>query len=994
MKIKTTLLFLFAFSIVSTLSLSTAFAQYAPHTQVGLPEGAIARFGTGNFWRMNYASNGTETRFFIFSSLGMWLYDADTLQVSDLLMESFYDSSTYGLLSPDGNTFAVGFHDGTVKLFDVTTGTFRNILNAHVAPYSIMRFSPDGNILITTGDDYARYLWDVATGNLHNLHTILKAGRSFYFTPDGQTLVTSDWPSNTVSVWDVATGDLRNTFDVSYGTNVYNTNVVGLDGKTLATVSHSGADDIVIVLWDIATGDFRHALKHTPIGRRGVDIVSFSPDGQTLVTQNPRIGVYFWDVSTGALLNTLDGHRFSSGSNKAIFSPDGDIFVTVKFSENSSIVYLWDVSTGALRNRLIGHTSSVSQVSFSPDGKTLATGGGDYPDNVSYSDYVNSDYTVRLWDVSTGTLRNTLDGHTSYIWGIYFSPDGKTLATNGIGDAVKWWDVATGTLRKTLLQRSGWDTHIMGFSSGSGTPTFGDLHPVFLADVTTGELRHTLSWGFIANVISGPRGNTVATTIGDEGSGGVNLWDVTTGTLRAAFIEPEAPLVSGLHGLEPAWYRGTDDVSFSPDGSTLATGSGVFYPPDLPASTGQGNKDKIGTVRLWDATTGQLKFTLKEDITDVNSVSFSSDGQMLASGGQDGWIYVWDIPTLSLRNTFRNHSDGRPVDVYSVSFSPNGQILAAGDSRSVSFWDISTGLLLKTHEFPAETDPLAEIHGVNVYFSPDGSTFASSLGGSIFLWNTNDLIMGTGTSGKVFKGSSRIIDSVHFSPDGSILASRDRGGPVYLWEVGMAGAPSQRKEDINGDGVVNIQDLVLVAAQFGQTGESRADVNEDGVVNIQDLILVAAAFSNASAAPTIRRDANEHLTPEVVQQWLVDAQKLAHTDATAQRGIAVLESLLAALTPKKTAFLPNYPNPFNPETWIPYQLAKRADVSVLIYSADGKLVRTLKLGQQAAGVYESRTRAAYWDGKNETGEPVASGVYFCTLKAGEFSATRKMLIRK
>ena len=92
--------------------------------------------------------------------------------------------------------------------------------------------------------------------------------------------------------------------------------------------------------------------------------------------------------------------------------------------------------------------------------------------------------------------------------------------------------------------------------------------------------------------------------------------------------------------------------------------------------------------------------------------------------------------------------------------------------------------------------------------------------------------------------------------------------------------------------------------------------------------------------------------------------------------------------------LQNYPNPFNPETWIPYQLAKPANVTVSIYTADGKLVRTLALGQQAAGDYQSRSRAAYWDGRNALGEPMGSGVYFYTLSAGEFTTTRKMVIRK
>ncbi len=98
--------------------------------------------------------------------------------------------------------------------------------------------------------------------------------------------------------------------------------------------------------------------------------------------------------------------------------------------------------------------------------------------------------------------------------------------------------------------------------------------------------------------------------------------------------------------------------------------------------------------------------------------------------------------------------------------------------------------------------------------------------------------------------------------------------------------------------------------------------------------------------------------------------------------------------PDKNALLANYPNPFNPETWIPYQLAASADVTLTIYAVDGKLVRTLALGQQSGGMYQSKSRAAYWDGRNEHNEPVASGLYFYTLTAGEFSETRKMLIRK
>ena len=112
------------------------------------------------------------------------------------------------------------------------------------------------------------------------------------------------------------------------------------------------------------------------------------------------------------------------------------------------------------------------------------------------------------------------------------------------------------------------------------------------------------------------------------------------------------------------------------------------------------------------------------------------------------------------------------------------------------------------------------------------------------------------------------------------------------------------------------------------------------------------------------------------------------------RGIQMLEHLAQMLVPKTTALLANYPNPFNPETWIPYQLAQPSEVTVHIYAADGSRVRTLALGYQDAGLYKNRSQAAYWDGRNEFGETVASGLYFYTLTAGEFSATRRMLILK
>lgn len=203
------------------------------------------------------------------------------------------------------------------------------------------------------------------------------------------------------------------------------------------------------------------------------------------------------------------------------------------------------------------------------------------------------------------------------------------------------------------------------------------------------------------------------------------------------------------------------------------------------------------------------------------------------------------------------------------------------------------------------------------------------------------------------------------------------------------------REDVNRDGVVDILDLMLVAADLTKSGDFITDVNEDGNVNIADLVLVAGAVGNTASAASLLSNANGHtLTKMDVERWLEQAKRHSFTDAQSLLGLHLLQQLLSAITPQKTALLSNYPNPFNPETWIPYQLAKPADVTLHIYSADGNVVRKLTLGHQGAGLYHNQSRAAHWNGKNEIGETVASGVYYYTLTAGEFTATRKMLILK
>ena len=201
--------------------------------------------------------------------------------------------------------------------------------------------------------------------------------------------------------------------------------------------------------------------------------------------------------------------------------------------------------------------------------------------------------------------------------------------------------------------------------------------------------------------------------------------------------------------------------------------------------------------------------------------------------------------------------------------------------------------------------------------------------------------------------------------------------------------------DVNNDGSVNILDLVVIASALGNQGQNlAADVSGDGVVNILDLILVAGMFDDAAAAPAAHAQVPETLTAVEVQGWLTDARALEVRDAITKRGFVVLEQLLVSLTPTETELLANYPNPFNPETWIPYRLAEDAFVTLTIYDGSGRVVRTLDVGHRIASAYENRSKAIYWDGRNGLGEQVASGVYFYHLSAGDYSATRKMLVVK
>ena len=472
----------------------------------------------------------------------------------------------------------------------------------------------------------------------------------------------------------------------------------------------------------------------------------------------------------------------------------------------------------------------------------------------------------------------------------------------------------------------------------------------------------------------------------------LRAWDVTTGTQLWEQDVGNIVYAVALPSHNPHFiaYGGRNNfdirIRYSEDGDFLGSMAGhtenVYSLAFKPNSYLLASGSKDNTIRIWDVGNNKRRpvRTLRGHTGAVWSVAWSPDGRVLASASEDGTVRLWNPDNGINFAVLRGHTE----TVEDVAWSPDGRILASGS------WDFTVRLWN-----PDTHGPLRVLRGHkntvrSLAFHPNGQTLASgSSDNTIRLWNPN-----TGAHKATLTGHMAELNNLAFSPNGQILA----GGGPHRQDISLYRLLTV---DVTGNGKVNVNDLVEVARNYGKTvgagANKKADVNGDGKVDVDDILAVIEAVDAAAGAPALTQEDIKpgSLQASDVRRWIRDA-KAANVDPA---GIAALERLLAALTrveapPKETVLLANYPNPFNPETWIPYQLSAAAEVTVTIHSSDGKLIRTLELGQVPAGTYQNRSRAAYWDGRNAAGEPVASGVYFYTLSAGDFSATRKMVIRK
>ncbi|MEH1951676.1 MAG: AAA-like domain-containing protein [Nostoc sp.] len=523
------------------------------------------------------------------------------------------------------------------------------------------------------------------------------------------------------------------------------------NGKILASAS----SDNTVRLWDIATGkEIKTLTGHT----KGVNSVSFSPNGKILASASSDNTVRLWDIATGKEIKTFTGH--TKGVNSVSFSPDSKILASAN-SDNT--VKLWDTTTGKQIKTLTGQTNPVIGISFSPNGKILAT--------------ASSDRTVKLWDITTDKLLKTFEGHADGVNNVSFSPNGKILASASSDRTVKLWDITTGKLIKTLEGHAEGVNDISFSPNGKILASASSDRTVKLWDITTGKLLKTFQGhtSRVNKISFSPNGKILASASSDRT---VKLWDTTTGK--------EIQTLTGHTNI-------VQDVSFSLDGKMLASASrdttvklwdtttgkllktfmghtkwvfGVCFSPDgkILASASYDT-----TLKLWDITTGKLLKTLKGHIKPVNKVSFSPNGKILASASADTTIKLWDSATGRLLNTLKGHK----LEVWGVAFSPDGKVLASASAdRTVKMWNITTGKEIKT--FSGHRD---EVN--NVSFSPNGKVLASaSSDKTVKLWDTT-----TGKQIKTLKGHTKWVSRVSFRPDGKVLASASADNTVKLWDT-------------------------------------------------------------------------------------------------------------------------------------------------------------------------------------------------------------------
>lgn len=741
----TTALFIF-----TVMCLSPTFAQYEPYTQMGLPKGAIARIGRGDIHEIMYSPDGT--RLAVTTTIGVWIYDSRTGEELDLITGEHTDRVYSAAYSPNGKTIATGSWDRTVQLWDTRTG--KNIKTFKGYTYGIVSvaYSPDGKTIATRGNDNTIELWNARTGKHfkslsgHEKSKTLYEGHpdasinSFAYSPDGKTIV-SGGGDKTVRLWNARTGE--NIRTLIGHTEAVRAVAYSPDGGTIVSASR----DKTVRMWDANTGENIKTLS----GHKDIIVtVAYSPDGNTIISGGWDGMLHRWDAQTGQPLKTFKLHtgvlHFPRGHAGAIthttYSPDGETIVT---AGGDGTMQWWDAHTGENQKTFTEYVSGSRTITYSPDGKKIAvTAGGE----------------VNLWNASGKHLK-TLTGHKGYVAGITFSPDGDILVTGSSDKTARLWNVHTGENIEILTGHTGIVYNATFSPDGDNFITRGG-NTLWMWDANTREHLKT----FEGDVYGcrwfkySPDGKIITTRFNDT----VRLLDASTRETKKVLIGHTGRVATAV---------------FSPNGDTVVT-----YARD-------------NTFRLWDVHTGENIKTLNITGKPI-TVMYSSDTDPIAITVNKEAVLLWNVATEQHLKTLESsgHSffgGGQskkswgppPHHIRTVRYSPNGETLATVRyNKTVQLWNVHTGKRIGKLIRPPKDDPSegGPIGVTDVVYSPDGNTLATiqlgNLGGTVRLWNA-----ATGKHLKTLKGHSNCSNSLEFSRDSKTIATGHYDGTIILWDI-------------------------------------------------------------------------------------------------------------------------------------------------------------------------------------------------------------------
>jgi len=425
------------------------------------------------------------------------------------------------------------------------------------------------------------------------------------------------------------------------------------------------------------------------------------------------------------------------------------------------------------RNQIKGHQRRIWHVSFSPNSEYMAT--------------ASSDGTARLWDLS-GNQQAELKGHQGWVTHVSFSPNGESVATAGEDGTARLWDLS-GKQLVEFNQHQGKVLSVSFSPNGEYIATAGEDGTARLWDLSGKQLvEFNQHQGQVWSVSFSPNGEYIATA-GEDGT--ARLWNL-----------------SGKQLMEFAGHQGKVlSVSFSPNGEYIAT-AGEDGTARLWNLSGKQLVEFQGGVhvRLWDLFSNQ-KAKFKGHQSWLTSVSFSPNGQYMATASSDGTARLWDL-SGNQKAEFKGHQGW----VTSVSFSPNGEYIAtAGEDGTARLWDLSGK---QKAEFKGHQDWLT-----SVSFSPNGQYIATaSEDGTARLWDLS------GNQKAEFKGHQGWVTSVSFSPNGEYIATAGEDGTVRFWN--LSGNPLTEFKG-HQDWITNVS--------FSPTGEYIATASYDGTARLWDL---------------------------------------------------------------------------------------------------------------------------------------------------------------